>query len=209
MQLQHGDAIHFYMDTSDADALLHRLNGDDDVAFIEYGIGNNFVAVSAVDAIVDGWYSLWHVRSGPLPVYRKRGWWLWAREVEEWVTDPFNGLINIKTAADGAPWFGVGHPGVYSLHTYPTARSEPEGIGMSTIEWAGNHHATPGRIAPECTIEWWDNFKDWIASYSEQIVVPGSSQIVAAFPHAAARIREGEPCDRTPTHLLADPMNNM
>jgi hypothetical protein len=205
MRFKQGDALHFYMDASDADILFERLNGDVDVAFIEYGIDNNFVAVSAVDACVDGWYALWHVQSGPLPVYRRRGWLFWAREVEEWVSDPFDGLIGIKTRHDGAPWFGPGHPGVYSLQTHPQARSVADGIGMSSMMWVGNHYAIEGRIAPDCTVEWWTDFKNWLGAYTDKIILPGTDQHIAAFPSAARRIREGAECDRTPTHLLPEP----
>ncbi|MBI3561172.1 MAG: beta-lactamase family protein [Gammaproteobacteria bacterium] len=101
----------FYASENDLPTLLLHLNASEEIAFVVSNGPGKWIAVKALESLKDGRYCLWHVPSGPLPLFRG------AKEAPGEITNPFAGWSEEKAGADPTkPYFGAGHPGVFWLN---------------------------------------------------------------------------------------------
>jgi hypothetical protein len=100
-----------YANEADCSELLTYLNQSDEVAFIlANGVGR-WIAVSSIATLTPSRYCLWHVPSGPLPLFRG------ADKTPDEIVTPSQGWLEVKAGADSSsPYFGAGHPGIIRLN---------------------------------------------------------------------------------------------
>lgn len=118
------------------------------------------------------------------------------------ITDPWSGWQERRAGRNpDAPYFGVGHPGVYwlNLRTGPGRSGE---IGLSSLEWIGNHYRPIGSAAGPSTERHWKTLRRWVAKVAVRIPrsgdLAGTGAEIFAFPHALAAIRNGTTRDPNP-----------
>lgn len=106
----------------------------------------------------------------------------------EQVVSPWEGWREKRPGADTSkPYFGAGHPGVMWLNVRCVSRSiteKPGAIGMSVIQWIGNHYKMIGNAAKPETEKFWKRLRRFIASNSTRI--PGAGAVDGPFPEIYA-----------------------
>jgi hypothetical protein len=177
-----------YLLDGDVDLVVDHFNSDRAVAWL-VGMGpGRWRAVARLDQVPPARIGLWHEPSGPLPL-------LASPEVSEpdgQVTDPWAGWAQRRPGSDRTPYFGAGHPGVYWLNVRTTGQGA---IGMSSVEWIGNHYRIIGRPAAPQTERHWQALRRWAGRLGEKVPrtgpVDGPGKEIFAFPAALAAIRAG------------------
>ncbi|MDO6387051.1 hypothetical protein Q3Y64_12155 [Uliginosibacterium sp. 31-12] len=165
----------------------------EEIAFIVSGGMGKWFAVNQLNSLKSGRYCLWHVSSGPLPLFRG------ASESPGQIANPFEGWLEVKAGADSSqPYFGAGHPGVFWLNVRGTEIHHLSGlasIGLSSFEWVGNHYKSIGSSATPETEKLWKSLGRWVKKST--VKVPrggpnqGTSPEIWAFPNAEARFENG------------------
>jgi hypothetical protein len=215
-------AVSFFVDEHDARLLLDRLNSDQEIAFIvpdgplgpenlppgsdrhtstactmriaDVGVqrAQRWKAVRAVDALIDGEHSLWHVPAGPLPL----------------MTPQYSGVLKLPYPPIPDPWAGWTGLGAFGPRCHPWIRlalwtrhqpytqqertalnelnafwiNEHDMLVVSGFQWTGGHF----RPAPAQTQRWWNRMKGWVDRTA--VKLPGGFW---AFPSALQKLKDG------------------
>jgi len=200
--------LSFFADEVDAKLLLKHLNSDPEIAYLvpdEHtdsmpATGCRWKAVSGVERLHDGNYTLWHVPSGPLPL-------LTADSRTRQIEDPWAGWAELRSGHDSAdPNFGPAYPGVIRLKlwarhrpytaeelaTLPAVTSWWDGgrelLAVSKFEWSGNSEF--GVEVPQ-TRRWWNRLKCWLAKQAATLATDHPHMQFYAFPSALSRLKAG------------------
>ncbi|GIH14808.1 hypothetical protein [Rugosimonospora africana] len=173
-----------YLLDDDVNLVVDRFNQDGSLAWLINVDTGRWRAAPHLDRVSVARVGLWHVPSGPLPLFASgRG------KAEGEIPDPWAGW---QVDHGGLPYFGAGHPGVYWLNLRTAA---PEPIGMSTIEWIGNHYRSIGRPATSETVRHWKALRRWADRMGDRIPragpIGGPGKEIFAFPSALAAIKVG------------------
>ncbi len=171
-------AIMMYLSETDVPTLLSHLNASEEIAFIVSNGPSRWIAVRTLGALANGRHCLWHIPSGPLPLFRG------ADEVPGEITNPFSGWSEVKAGADPTkPYFGAGHPGVFWLSVYTKNTHSVPGetlIGLSDFGWIGNHYRIIGSAAKPETEKYWKALGRWVKKHA--IKVPRGGPQLSAKP---------------------------
>lgn len=182
-----------YMDNQDIAEVLSHLNDDGQMAFIVSSGNGGWRAVASLSELRPGRHCLWHVPSGPLPLFRG------AATEPGLVVNPFAGWVEEKPGADPAePYFGAGHPGVIWLNFRATTTQPLSGqseIGLSSFEWIGNHYKAVGSAAKPATEAYWNALRRWVKKKAVKVPRGGIAQStppeIWAFPEAVDLLKQG------------------
>jgi len=141
---------------------------------------------------------LWHVPGRPLPLLHPP-----PGNTIDSISDPWSGWTELRAGADSTcPYFGAGHPAVIWLNQRPKSKQAPDGIGLSSFEWIGNHYSLIGSPAPEATEKFWQRLRRWVKKSAIMIprvgAVDGPHPEIWAFPSALAAFRSGRGRDANP-----------
>lgn len=183
----------FYATENDTPTLLSHLNASEDVAFIVSNGPGKWIAIMTLEALPDGRYCLWHVPSGPLPLFRG------VKELPGEITAPFDGWSEETAVADPTqPYFGAGYPGVFwlNIHHKVTDRLSGEAlVGLSSFEWIGNHYRRAGVAAKTETEKCWKSLGRWLKEHAAKVPRGGPRQPtppeIWAFSDAQAMFETG------------------
>jgi hypothetical protein len=166
----------FYATEQDHRQLLEYLNTSPEIAFLVSDGPGKWVAVSSIDNLAPGRYSLWHVPSGSLPLLRK------GDKAEGIIDNPFDGWSEERPGQDTSnPYFGPGHPGVIWLNVRAVDNTH-EGqvvVGLSSFEWIGNHYRPIGFPADISTVKFWKSLRRWIKKVAVQVPRGGPTKQTA------------------------------
>jgi hypothetical protein len=186
-----------YMDRDDAGQLLVSLNADPAIAFIVADGPSKWIARQTLPDISQRRVCLWHVPSGPLPLLN-------AERATRTVDDPWAGWTELRSGADPTnPYFGAGHPGIVWWNVQIESRSPTGGIGLSSLEWIGNHYRIIGSGAESSTELWWAGLRKSVRKQKAKRIprsgpIDGPRPEIWAFPSALAKITSGIPRDNNP-----------
>ena len=146
-------------------------------------------------------FHIWHAPSGPLPLLSER-----RGTPAEQIISPWDGWAERRPGADRRlPYFGAGHPGVMKVTLCLTSERPWEGmkstpqpssaVGLSTVEWIGNHYRIIGDPAKPETEKFWKRLRRFVGSKSIKIPrvgpLDGPQPDVYAFPSALREIQNG------------------
>ncbi len=166
--------ILMYLSESDVPALLAHLNASEEIAFIVSNGPGRWIAVKPRESLAVGSHCLWHIPSGPLPLFRG------ANEEPGVITNPFEGWSEVKAGADATrPYFGAGHPGVFWLSIYIWNSHSVPGqmlLGLSSFEWIGNHYRIIGSAAKPETEKYWKGLGRWVKKHAVKVPRGGPQQ---------------------------------
>ncbi|WP_175625129.1 MULTISPECIES: hypothetical protein [Oxalobacteraceae] len=157
--------IPMYATKKDIAQLVEYLNGSEEIAFIVSNGTNQWIAVNSVETLEPGKHWLWHVPSGALPLARMG-------EPYGEIEDPFEGWAATYATRDpSVPYFGPGHPGVFSLEVRreQLAKDGTHYIPMSSFGWIGNRYRIIGFPANPATEKYWKVLKRWMKKTSVQV----------------------------------------
>lgn len=182
-----------YATENDLTMLLSYLNGSDELAFIVSNGPSKWIAVRTLPFLKDDRYCIWHISSGPLPLFRG------AQETPVQIANPFAGWTEAKAGADSTqPYFGAGHPGVFWLNIRSKSRDRASGeemIGLSSFEWIGNHYKVIGSVARPETQRAWKALGRWIRKNAIKVPRGGPREPtpleIWALQDAQARFESG------------------
>lgn len=182
-----------YADDSDFSVLVDHLNQCEEIAIIASVDAGKWAAVARIEQLKPGRYCLWHVPSGPLPLFRG------AHEPLGLIEDPFSGWVEVKAGADTSqPYFGAGHPGIIWLNIRGSDANHLSGlttIGLTSFEWIGNHYKSIGSSAHPDTEKFWKSLGRWVRKNSVKVPRGGLSQSTSpeiwAFAGAASQLESG------------------
>jgi hypothetical protein len=183
----------FYASESDLSTLLSHLNASEEIAFVVSNGPGKWVAVQSIELLKDGRYCLWHVPSGPLPLFRG------AKEAPDEITNPFAGWSDARAGFEIIePFFGAGHPGVFWLNVRCKAKHRVSGeplVGLSSFEWIGNYFKAVGIAAKPETAKFWKALGRWFKKVTVKVPRGGPQEPtppeIWAFAGAQAMFEAG------------------
>lgn len=200
-----------YLVHEDVEFLNDWLNQEEEIAFLVSNGPSKWIAEKQHDIIADmqqqnaeGYingnylnYSLWHIPSGPLPLFGSGNNKLRFHK-EDWdessIKDPWNGWTELRAGADSEmPFFGA-HPGVIRLSIH---LSQNNAIPMSDFQWIGNHYKIIGSTADRSTEKFWNKLRRMakkIGTHIPRENKPEQKNEIYAFPSAHKQILNGRPC---------------
>jgi hypothetical protein len=190
-----------YQDAVDTRDLLASFNDDRDVAFVVSDGRGKWIARRKLASAPDARYCIWHLPSGPLPLFRG------AQVPTGAVEDPWSGWMESRAGADPTlPYFGAGHPGVIWWNVRTESVESTGGIGLSSLEWIGNHYRVIGVAAHPATETWWKGLRKLVKQKGARRIpregpVDGVGAEIWALPGALSRIEAGAPRDANPRPL--------
>lgn len=178
--------------------LLSLLNDDPEAAFIIADGPGKWKAVETIDAFRDRRCLIWHVPSGPLPLLAAV---FGDRDSE--VADPWAGWTERRAGAiPSIPYFGPDHTGHVRLTIKNFAGGNESRIGLSSIEWIGNHYARIGSPADPSTERWWKRLRAALGRISKKVPRGGSfgdsKPEIYALPDAFRAFAKGMEADINP-----------
>jgi hypothetical protein len=185
-----------YLAGDDVELLAQHFDDDPDIAWLTCRGPNRFVAVDRHESLGVR-TGLWHTPSGPLPL-------LLQGADDSWIDDPCQGWTDLTGASDSVPYFGPGHPGVYwlNLRKVPAQLRANVQIGLSSIEWIGNHYRSIGNAPASVTEAHWRALRRWVNKVAPRIPrtgdFDGPRPEVFAFPAALEAIAKGASRDAMP-----------
>jgi hypothetical protein len=145
-----------------------------------------------MEVLAQGRYCLWHIPSGPLPLFRG------AKEKPGEIANPFTGWSEVKAGANPSePYFGAGHPGLFwlNINVIGTPREGTPVVGLSSFEWIGNHYKMIGSPAPHATELFWKSLQRWVKKTATKVARGGPAARTApeiwALPGAQALFESG------------------
>jgi hypothetical protein len=187
-----------YIDEIDAADLSGDLNFDPEIAFIIPDGPGRWVARRAVERCADGRFCLWHMPSGPLPLFRG------AEHPLGTVSDPWAGWTEVKGGADpSVPFFGPDDQGIIWWTVRTCSTRVDGGIGLSSFEWIGNHFRLLGHAAAPETEAWWGRLRKRVRRRKARRIprsgpADGPRPEIWALPSALSKIVAGVPRDDNP-----------
>lgn len=182
-------ALQLYLHDNDKPDLLQFINEQRELAPLVRGEEYDWIAQSVRPAL--DFSTIWHVPSGPIPVTDQ------VLKNVRWIDNPFMGwndrtgrnIFNqsSKTAGLRMPF----HPGIFHLDLCTLKDGV---VGMSHIQWLGNHYSVSGVIAKPATERYWSRMKRAIGKIAPTI--PRSNREnakkeVYCFRHARQHIESG------------------
>ena len=172
----------------DLDNLLNLLGSD--IAFLHPDGPDRWRATSAWRPQPRSRTGLWHVPSGPLPLYVKG-------KKTGAIPDPFAGWdADPGHHNKDVPYFGTGHPGVIWLNLRIPPNEAGSVCGLSSFEWIGNHYRAIGQPAHPDTEKWWAGLRRRIDKVATKVPLGGPGgrgrNEVRAFPDALAKLGKGD-----------------
>ncbi len=188
----------FYAFGDDPGTLLSLLNGDPEAAFIIADGPGKWRAVKTIEAFRDSRCTIWHVPSGPLPLLAAvHG------DRHGKVADPWAGWTEQRAGAvPTMPYFGPDHTGNVRLTIKNFAGGTEPRIGLSGIEWTGNHYARIGSSADPATEQWWKRLRAAISRISRKVPRGGplgqTKPEIYALPDACRAFANGIGADINP-----------
>jgi hypothetical protein len=189
-----------YLLNDDVSVLVERLDSDAHLAWLAPHGPGRWIAASHHPALVPR-MGLWHAPSGPLPLLSADP----AEPTPDWIHDPWSGWRERRAGRDATtPYFGAGHPGVYwlNLRTDPDRPRKTAEIGLSSLEWIGNHYRPIGRPSDPSTDRHWKALRRWVGKVAVKIPragdADGPGHEIFAFPEALAAVRAGATRDANP-----------
>jgi hypothetical protein len=163
-----------YAAEKDYSEILEHLNQSNEIAFIVSIGAGKWVAVDSIKEFNPGRHCIWHVPSGPLPLFKG------VDEKSEQIINPFDGWKEIKAGANSStPYFGAGHPGVIWLNVRSHQTDKLSGIitiGLSSFEWIGNHYKAIGSPANPETEKFWKSLGRWVKKQAIKVPRGGPEQ---------------------------------
>lgn len=202
-----------YMTNKDVEFLNDWLNQEEEIAFLVSNGPSKWIARKTHDIFADIktqkdngqlngtylHYALWHVPSGPLPLFGTgtSGKIRFKKEDndEENIGDPWRGWTEIRAGADSTvPYFGAGHPGILFLTVYLRDTGE---IPISHFQWIGNHYKIIGTEADKSTEKFWSKLRRMAKKVGKHIPRenrPEGKNEIYALPDALKEIQLGRPC---------------
>jgi hypothetical protein len=189
--------IPIYADEEDFGMVLNFLNQCDEVAFIVSDGPRRWRATQTIPRMGAARICLWHVPSGPLPLLHPP-----PSKTVDFVEDPWIGWTELRTVEGNCPYFGAGPTGIIWLDQRPRSKRVPEGIGLSSFGWIGNHYSIIGSRAPEVTERFWQRLRRWAKKNAIKVprsgAVDGPNPEIWAFPSALTAFRSGRGRDNNP-----------
>jgi hypothetical protein len=214
-------AISFFADERDASILLQWLNLENEIAFIVPERSPNplyqkWKAVSTLEQLKDGHYSLWHIPAGPLSIPQ-------GVNADQVIADPWQGWIipqetgsaRLYTArvypaphpnSHSVPYFGPGHPAEirltlwlryqpYTMNERTTLSTfvshwigDRDCLAVSDFQWIGNRY---GRAVPQ-TQRFWRRLKAWFGRETTRLApFRNQRQSFWVFPSALQKLKGG------------------
>ncbi len=188
-----------YANTDDFKPILEWLNQNDELAFIISAGPKRWKATTSTAELPGRRVCLWHIPSGPLPLLGST-----PKSPTSSVADPWSGWDELRTGADASvPYFGAGHPGIIWLNVRVVGKWAPDGLGLSSFEWIGNHYSLSGSPAPEVTEKFWLALRRWVKKNAKRIPregpVDGAHPEIWAFTSAFAAFERSIGRDPNPT----------
>jgi len=185
----------FYAASDDLPLVNAALFTEGDIAPLLPAGGDRWTAAADHVLAADGRYPLWHVPSGPLPLM-PAGLGDEAGVIE----NPFAGWTQLRIT-DGEPYFG-NHAGLFWLNLRIAPRDAGAGIGLSSVEWIGNHFWALGREAPPATKKRWDKLRRHFARLGPKVprggTASGRGPEIFALPAALAALEANAAADVVP-----------
>ena len=186
-----------YAALEDFSEIHEWLNSSSDLAFIVPDGAGKWRALNSLPSLSLDRYCLWHVQSGPLPLVQVN-----PQHKDSFVTDPWNGWQELRPGADtNQPFFG-NHPGIIWLNRRPSSFRIPNGVGLSSLEWIGNHFRIIGNPAKVETEALWRSIRRWVQKRAKKVPrngpIDGPDAEVFAFPSALALFHRGTGRDVNP-----------
>ncbi|MBB4228505.1 hypothetical protein [Rhizobium mongolense] len=192
-----------YATKHDADVIRKWINDEPDIAWIvkvaEQDQTCHWKAISAIEALEEQTYALWHTRSGPLNIPSCD------RNVPDAiVADPFAGWSQtMQHSGATSPWFGGNLPGPYSFTFAESGREAPGSLARSGFYWLEDRYKSVGKPAnPEAKL-WWKKLRRFLEKSTTQVpwanVTNRKRTIIAyVFPEAKIQIDQGRHRDLNP-----------
>jgi len=190
-----------YINEEDARVVLAWLGQSSEIGFlVQNGIGR-WKAVRELDQLPSVAVEMWHVPSGPLPLLGEG-----RDEPVLEVMSPWSGWTERRAGADARrPYFGPGWPGIMTLNIHlvshrtkveqTSSREAQRAIGLSGVEWVGNHYKIIGTAAKPETEKFWKKLRRFVASRATRVPrfgpIDGPNPEIYTFPSALAEIRNG------------------
>jgi hypothetical protein len=183
----------FYASQADLTSLLAHLNASEEIAFVVSPRPGYWVAIQEMDSLSYRPHCLWHVPSGPLPLFRG------VMNTPGEITNPLGGWAEVIAGADpSTPYFGAGHPGVFWLNVLPEGVCRLSGattVGLSSFEWIGHRYKSSGSAAKPETQRWWRTFGLWMKKSATKVPRGGPAAStppeIWAFPGARTMFDQG------------------
>jgi hypothetical protein len=192
-----------YVTKNDANAIRKWINDELDVAWIvkveEQENTCHWKAVSAIDALEEQTYALWHIKSGPLNIPSGD------RNIPDAiVADPFAGWFQtMQRSGATSPWFGGNLPGPYSFRFAESGREAPGSLARSDFGWSEDRYRSIGKPAHPDAKLWWKRLRRFVENSS--VRMPWSSPanrkrtiMAFVFPEAKLQIEQGRHRDLNP-----------
>lgn len=203
-----------YLVKQDVEFLNDWLNQEEEIAFLVSNGTSKWIAKKQHDIVADmerqkadGYfsgnylkYSLWHVQSGPLPLFGSGSSGKLCFNKDDWneeqIADPWSGWTEIRAGADSdIPYFGAGHPGI--IHLTIHLSDDNNEIPMSDFQWIGNHYKIIGSGAEKSTEKFWNKLRRMAKKIGTHI--PRQNKVeskneIYAFPLAYKAIQNGRAC---------------
>ena len=204
-----GAWLPMYLEPADVARLVGHLDEEPEIAWIVRD-GGRWVAKRRLDRQPLPRMCLWHIPSGPLPLFipipsTQRPGGFGAVEHAGLINDPFEGWDDPFRGELEEPRFGS-PPGVVWLNLRvkggPGGRADQAAIGLSSFEWIGRHYAVLGSSPTLATTRWWRALRKWVASCTVRITnagpLDGPRREAFAFPVALEEINAGTPRSDSP-----------
>ena len=202
-------SIPMYLEPADFARTVTHLDEDPEIAWIVADSGR-WVARQRLDRVPPPLICLWHIPSGPLPLFvpipsTQRPGGFGAVEDKGVINDPFAGWDDPFHGELEEPRFGS-PPGIVWLTLRvrggPGGRPDQAEIGISSFGWIGRHYSALGRVPTSSTTRWWRALRRWVAASAVRVTyagpLDGPRSEIFAFPAALEAIKVGAPRSASP-----------
>ncbi len=168
-------SLSMYLDRADAQRFVDWLSEDEEIAFVvPTGAPHSWRAVARVPVLADGEYALWHVPAGPLPLVQPLS--AIGEPKALFVPDPWAGWTELRPeSSKGVPYFGPGCPAALdlSLRVRAVSRDGGDAIGVSSVQWIGNHYSRLGDVVDPRTERWWNKLNRFARKNATRVPLGG------------------------------------
>ncbi len=201
-----------YLIDADMAKLLSWLNSDREIAFICPNGKKSWIAKQTRESISEGRHILWHVPSGPLPLYRRSAKDILGAifrkrlelpglplEEDGFIKDPWSGWKGPCEASNSNVPFLGSIPQIFTLDYLPITQTESGQIeiGLSHIGWIGGRYSSLGQLPTKEAKNWWKRLNNWVRKIATKIPrgnIKDWEPEAWAFPSALMEINAGKPC---------------
>jgi hypothetical protein len=192
-----------YLNEVDSRVLLAWLASTSEIGFLVPDGASRWKAVREISGPPDHPLNVWHVPSGPLPLLGER-----REDPAGQIDSPWEGWFERRPGTDTRlPYFGAGHPGVFTLtfrlqskrtwEGHKSIRQPSNAVGLSSAGWIGNRYRMIGNAAKPETETFWKKLRKFVASQATKIPrvgpLEGPYSEVFAFRSVLTEIQNGRP----------------